>query len=220
MEHRDPGDETDLDALAETQAAQEAEREVIDAAASLEAAQGALNQAGQKTTDDAAGRGPSEPTDPHAEERDALGFDLAWWAEEGDHNSPPLDIVVGIANEMCGRSHYFRELEQYGYDPKGTTAYIGLDAVTGPLVVSALQILGTLHSHIRDEVTEVLKQVFAAIPTVSEEQEAAFEQAAAQFEEAQLRQFAAAMGVQTMTPDEYAEKIVADDEQRADASNN
>jgi hypothetical protein len=154
------------DGAAEEQRLREAEQAKLDEAASEDAE---LIGHAQDARD---------ALDPYAEKREALGFDLAWWAEDGEHGTPPIDIAVDLAQQACGRTHYFRDLERFEYDPTASTGYIGLNAVTGPLVVAGLQILGVLHSHIRDEIEPVLKQIFDAVPEATEETMTAFDKAA------------------------------------------
>lgn len=139
------------------------------------------------------------PEDPFAAKRESLGFDLAWWAEHGEHGTPPLDIVVDLANQACGRTHYMRDLERFDYDPSTSIGEIALDAVTGPLVVAGLQILGTLHSHIRDEIEAVLKTIYDAVPDATDENTEAFAVAAEKLQAEQLN----AMGIQVVGMDDF-----------------
>ena len=203
------------DGEAEEARLREEERERIDAAASLDRAQDALRAAGQQQYPTDA----EEALDPHGEERAALGFDLPWWAEEGEHGTPQVDICVDLANNACGRTHYMRDLEKFGYTPDAE-GLVALDSISGPLVVAGLMILGTMHSHIRDEVTEVLKKCWAAIPTPSEEEEESYRNAAAALDQERLASFAEQMGVRVVSPQEFAEEQEDAERQRREAELN
>lgn len=151
------------DDQAATQEALEAERDAVDEAASL-----------------AERIAPYEGADLNAvplevqREREAeeLGFYLAWWAE--DNSVPPIDTVVDLANGACAATQHLRLLQEKGYPEDAMQAQVVLDQLSGPVVVAALQILGTLHSHLRDEIKQILVQIHNALPMMTEDEEAAF----------------------------------------------
>lgn len=196
FEYEVPQDE---DSIAEQQAQAEQRREEIDAAADEVAAE-------------------SDPTDPHAEEREALGFDLPWWGEDGEYGLPSIDIAFNLCNEACGRVQMLRKLEEHGYEigTPSTVGLVALNDLTGPLVVAGLMLLGTLHFHLRKEITPLLKAIFDAVPEADDETNESF---AAAMEKAQAEAWAE-MGIQVMGLDEYVDQQADEQAKRDDASLN
>ena len=189
----------DEDSIAEQQAQAEQRREEIDAAASEVAAE-------------------SDPTDPLAEEREALGFDLPWWDEDGEYGLPSIDIASRLCNEACGRVQMLRKLEEHGYEigTPSTVGLVALNDLTGPLAVAGLMLLGTLHFHLRKEITPLLKAIFDAVPEADDETNESF---AAAMEKAQAEAWAE-MGIQVMSLDEYVDQQADEQAKRDDASLN
>lgn len=196
FEYEVPQDE---DSIAEQQAQVEQRREEIDAAADEVAAE-------------------SDPTDPHAEERKALGFDLPWWGEDGEYGLPSIDIASNLCNEACERVQMLRKLEEHGYEigTPSTVGLVALNDLTGPLVVAGLMLLGTLHFHLRKEITPLLKAIFDAVPEADDETNESF---AAAMEKAQAEAWAE-MGIHVMGLDEYVDQQADEQAKRDDASLN
>jgi hypothetical protein len=185
-------DPYDLEIQARTEAALAAERDFIDAAASEDAIQ-------------------FKDTEREAL-REELGYSLAWWAE--DDNIPTLDIAVAQANDACGRAQFIRTMQEHGYPEDALTGYVPLNSLTGPLVVSGLQVLGTIHPHLRDEVTKILRTIAQFTPVATEEEEAAAEAANASYSEKMLENFKASMGdagITVLSLDEAAEMFGNDE---------
>jgi len=189
------------DDIAEAQAHAEREREERDAAASEVVAGGDVPE-----------------TDPHAEEREALGFDLPWWGEDGEYGLPSIDIASNLCNEACGRVQMLRKLEEHGYEigTPSTVGLVALNDLTGPLVVAGLMLLGTLHFHLRKEITPLLKAIFDAVPEADDETNESF---AVAMEKAQAEAWAE-MGIQVMGLDEYVDQQADEQAKRDDASLN
>lgn len=172
-------DSADEESQAATQEALDAERDEIDAAASQ-----VLDYDGP--TDNL-----GEAEDPHAEEREIIGTGLAWWAEEND--TPPLDIVVDLANQACGYVGHLRALSEYGLPLNAMPAQITLDHLSGPLVLAGLQILGTLHAHVREDVKAVIKLIVDATPEATDEERQMYADAHEAMGQAQVGLFRSAL---------------------------
>lgn len=203
FEYEVPQDE---DSIAEQQAQAEQRREEIDAAAAEDAE---LIGHAQDARD---------ALDPHAEEREALGFDLPWWGEDGEYGLPSIDIASNLCNEACGRVQMLRKLEEHGYEigTPSTVGLVALNDLTSPLVVAGLMLLGTLHFHLRKEITPLLKAIFDAVPEADDETNESF---AAAMEKAQAEAWAE-MGIQVMGLDEYVDQQADEQAKRDDASLN
>lgn len=150
------------ESLAATQEALEEEHAEIDAAASL-AEHIAPYGAHGETLD---------PRDPHAAQRELLGGDLAWWAEDND--VPPLDIASDVMNGACGYVGHLRALAEHGLPLDAMKATVVLNHLTGPLVMAALQVLGTLHPHLREDITSIIREINDATPVATEDEQAAY----------------------------------------------
>ena len=145
-------------------------------------------------------------------EREDLGFDLAWWDEDND--VPAIDTVSDLANGVCGMVQFTRALNEHGYPRDAMSTQVTLNHVTGPLVVAALQILGSLHHHLRDEIKALLVDIHAALPVMTEEEQALYADAHSALAFEQYEQTKAAIeasGIPVISLDEAAEMLGGDE---------
>lgn len=139
--------------------------------------------------DAAASEAPYRPSaddlpEAHTEDRENLGFDLAWWAEED--GMPNIDIAVNVANNACGIVGYVHDLQRHGYPEDAMQGDVTLDSISGPLVSAGLQILGTLHPHLRNDIEQTLKAIHKGLPEPTEAEQEAFETAASAIQQEQF----------------------------------
>lgn len=122
---------------------------------------------------------------------EAYGFKPAWWGEE--NGLPVLDIAVDVANQICGYVGHVKDLERHGWSSDALPGELTLGSLSGPVVFAALQILGTVHPHLREEIVPLLVAVKAAMPEPTEAETEAYNAAedalAAEFLEEQREAF-------------------------------
>lgn len=145
--------------LAETQAALDAERDEIDAAASedvLDAPYG----------------------DHQAEFVELGGIALAWWREEGGKEAP-ISIGFNLAGDIEDYLNHLDQLVRLGFPPAGLAAPVMLDIRTGPVTLAALQFLGVFVPSLREDLRDIIKAISDSIPEANDEEEAAMDTAQA-----------------------------------------
>ena len=94
------------------------------------------------------------------------GFSLAWWRDES--LAEGWHALYDVVNNVFDKTAYGNALYSHGLDRSVLTSSLSLDAVSGPLVMAALQMLGIWVPSLRPDIEAVLISIPKPDPTEDE----------------------------------------------------
>lgn len=133
------------------------------------------------------------------------GMGLAWWEDNSLFSG--LGVLGKVLDSAVDTVETMQAMYTAGLPETVLVASVPVTLVSGPLLLSALQVLGLFEPRLRDDIEDVMRTFAAAQPTPTEEEQELLNEYGAKAAEVLFGQFVndiEAMGGQVIRADDFA----------------
>lgn len=138
------------------------------------------------------------------------GMGLSWW--EDNSLDTGLAVLGKVLDSCIDTVATVTAMRREGLPESVLATTFTADLLSGPIILSALQVLGLFEPRLRGEIEAVMSELANATPEPTEEEQAQIQAAGEKVVEAELASFAeesAAQGFVVMTPEQFAASLEA-----------